>query len=207
VIAWVRGRAGRSGADWAIVEVGGLGLRLLCPRSTLEALPPAGEEVRLLTHLIWREDGPLLAGFLSEAELAWFQALEAVQGVGVKVALAVLSALPPPQLAAAIAAKDAAAVAQAQGVGPRLAARIVNELKDRAAALGGGTEAAARMAGVAVPAAGDAVAADALQAMARLGFRPAEAERALAEARAALGPEAPLDALLAAALRQAGRSG
>ncbi|MFN3287598.1 MAG: Holliday junction branch migration protein RuvA [Sphingomonadaceae bacterium] len=204
MIAWVRGRAGRSGADWAIVEVGGVGLKLLCPRSTLQALPPAGEEVLLLTHLIWREDGPLLAGFLGEAELSWFLALEAIQGVGVKVALAVLSALPPPQLAAAIAARDAAAVARAQGVGPKLAVRIVNELKDRAAALGGGDAMPAAAAGPA-PAAGDPAAADALQALARLGFRPAEAERAVAEARAALGPEAPLDALLAAALRQAGR--
>lgn len=204
MIAFVRGRAGRSGADWAIVTVGGVGLRLLCPRSTLEALPPAGEEVQLLTHLIWREDGPLLAGFLSEAELAWFLALEAIQGVGVKVALAVLSALPPPQLAAAIAARDAAAVARAQGVGPKLAARIVNELKDRAAALGGGDAAPAAAAGP-VPAAGDPAAADALQALTRLGFRPVEAERAVAEARAALGPQAPLDALLATALRQAGR--
>lgn len=205
MIAWVRGRAGRSGADWAIVEVGGVGLKLLCPRSTLQALPPAGEEVLLLTHLIWREDGPLLAGFLGEAELAWFQALEAIQGVGVKVALAVLSALPPPQLAAAIAARDAAAVARAQGVGPKLAARIVNELKDRAAALGGGGDATPAAAAGPVPAAGDPAAADALQALARLGFRPAEAERAVAEARAALGPQAPLDALLAAALRQAGK--
>jgi Holliday junction DNA helicase RuvA len=185
-----------------IVEVGGLGLRLLCPRATLDALPPAGEEVVLLTQLIWREDGPLLAGFLTQAEQDWFAALEGVQGVGVKVALAVLSALPPARLAAAIAAKDAAAVAQAQGVGPRLAARIVNELKDKAGVLGGGVEAAPAMA---APPAGDGAAADALQALARLGFRPAEAARAVAEARAALGPEAALDALLGAALRQAGK--
>lgn len=202
MIAYVRGRAGPSGPDWAIVEVGGLGLRLLCSRATLEALPPAGAEVVLRTHLLWREDGPLLAGFLTQAEQDWFAALEGVQGVGVKVALAVLSALPPARLAAAIAARDTAAVAQAQGVGPRLAARIVNELKDKAALLGDGAPP--------VPTAaplpdGDRVAADALQALARLGFRPAEAARAVAEARAALGPEAALDALLAAALRQAGR--
>ncbi len=203
MIAYVRGRAGLSGADWVIVEVGGLGLRLLCPRATLEALPPAGEEVVLLTQLIWREDGPLLAGFLTEAERDWFAALEGVQGVGVKVALAVLSALPPARLAAAIAAKDTAAVAQAQGVGPRLAARIVNELKDRAAALGAPAAGAAPAA--ATPPAGDSAAADALQALARLGFRPAEAARAVAEARAALGPDAALDALLGAALRQAGK--
>lgn len=197
MIAYLSGKAGRSDADWVIVDVGGVGYRVHCSRRTLDALPPAGVAVTLQTEMIVREDAISLVGFLDPAEADWYAALTAIQGVGSKVALGVLSALPPDDLARAVAYGDAAMVARAQGVGPKLAARIVNELKGRAPVASGLAPAAAPRA--ATPA------SEAVAALTGLGFRLPEAQRAVAEAEAELGDAPALDALIAAALRRSAR--
>ncbi len=198
MIAYVSGKVGRSGADWVIVDVHGVGLRVGCSARTLAALGPFGDPVTLHTEMLVREDSISLVGFLDLAEHSWFGLLQGVQGVGAKVALAILSALSPDDLTRAIGAGDGAMVARANGVGPKLAARIVNELRDKVPAFGGSVTAPA------APARGTP-AADALSALANLGFRPAEAARAVAEAEGELGEDAPLDALIAAALRRSTR--
>ncbi len=200
MIAYLSGKVGRTGADWAIVDVHGVGLRVGCSARTLSALGGFGEPVTLHTEMLVREDAITLVGFLDLAEHGWFGLLQGVQGVGAKVALAILSALSPDELTRAIGAGDAAFVARANGVGPKLAARIVNELRDKVPAFGGA------VAGVPAPAPPRGTpAADALSALANLGFRPAEAARAVAEAQAELGPAAAVDALIAAALRRSAR--
>ncbi len=199
MIAYLTGKTGRSGADWVLIDVGGVGLRVQCSRRTLDRLPPAGETATLHTEMLVREDAITLVGFLDLDEHGWFGLLQSVQGVGAKVALAILSALSPDELTRAVGSGDAAFVARAQGVGPKLAARIVNELKDRVPAFGGSP--------IATPAAPPrgSPQADALSALANLGFRPAEAARAVADAQAELGADAAVDALIAAALRRTAR--
>jgi Holliday junction DNA helicase RuvA len=200
MIAYVSGKVGRSGADWVIVDVHGVGLRVGCSARTLSALGPFGEPVTLHTEMLVREDAITLVGFLDLAEHGWFGQLQGVQGVGAKVALAILSALSPEDLVRAIGSGDAAFVARAQGVGPKLAARIVNELKDKVPAFGGA------VAGTAAPAPRRGTpAADALSALANLGFRPQEAARAVADAQGELGEDAAVDELLRVALRRSAR--
>jgi len=200
MIAYVTGKVGRTGADWAIIDVHGVGLRVGCSARTLAAMGAFGEPVTLHTEMLVREDAITLVGFLDLAEHGWFGLLQGVQGVGAKVALAILSALSPDELTRAIGAGDGAMVARANGVGPKLAARIVNELKDKVPAFGG------VVAGVAAPAPPRGTpAADALSALANLGFRPAEAARAVGEAVGELGEGAAVDALIALALRRSGR--
>jgi Holliday junction DNA helicase RuvA len=137
-----------------------------------------------------------LLGFAEAAERDWFRLLTTVQGVGSKVALAILSALSPGELQAACSNGDAAQVARAQGVGPKLAGRIVNELKDKAGALPSGGVAA-----VAVPAGG--ASADAVSALQNLGFKPAVAASAVAHAQGELGEDAGLNEVVRVALKRA----
>lgn len=198
MIASLTGTLAATSADWAVIDVNGVGYRVLASTRTLTALGPIGGSVTLHTEMQVREDAISLIGFTSADERDWFGILLAVQGVGAKVALAVLSVLPPADLARAIAAKDAAMVAQANGVGPKLAQRIVNELKDRVPAFGPAVTATP------APPRGSP-AADALSALANLGFRPQEAARAVAEAEAELGPDAAVDALIGAALKRSAR--
>jgi Holliday junction DNA helicase RuvA len=139
-----------------------------------------------------------LIGFASASERDWFRLLGSVQGVGSKVALAILSTLETAELQSAIAVGDAAMVARSPGVGPKLASRIVNELKDKVGGI------AAVAGGVAAPAAGSA-SADAVSALLNLGFKPAEASRAVAAAQGELGEAASLDALVRTALKKAAK--
>jgi holliday junction DNA helicase RuvA len=199
MIARLSGLLAESAADTAVVDVGGVGYLVQCSARTLAALGPVGGAVTLLTEMHVREDAITLYGFGSAGERGWFRLLTAVQGVGAKVALAILSALGPDDLARAVAAGDRAAVARANGVGPKLAQRIVNELKDKAGALG--------VAPGALPSAPPAgsLAADAVSALAGLGFRPAEAGTLVEAAVAELGPDAGFDALVRLALRKAAK--
>ncbi|RME63240.1 MAG: Holliday junction branch migration protein RuvA, partial [Alphaproteobacteria bacterium] len=142
MIAKLSGLLDSVGADWAIVDVGGVGYLVYCSAKTLAGLPAPGARVALAIETHVREDHIHLYGFSGMRELAWFRMLQGVQGVGARVALAILSVLGPDQLGVAIAAQDAKAVARASGVGPKLAARIVNELKDKAAKLALGPAAA-----------------------------------------------------------------
>ena len=120
------------GADHAIIDVGGVGYEVACSSRTLSALPAPGEAVTLSIETHVREDAIKLYGFLSEAERGWFRLLQSVQGVGAKVALSILSTLDAGQIANAIALQDKSMVSRAPGVGPKVALRIVNELRDKA---------------------------------------------------------------------------
>jgi Holliday junction DNA helicase RuvA len=200
MIARLRGALAESAADHAVIDVGGVGYLVLASVRTLSALGPVGGDVLVFTEMQVREDAITLFAFGSAAERDAFRLLTSVQGVGGRVALSILSVLDPGELARAIAGGDKAMVARANGVGPKLAMRIVNELKDK-------------MGGVAIgPAGGAPVAAakggavsDALSALANLGFRPAEASAAVGAAVEDLGDGATLDALVRLALRKAAK--
>ncbi len=131
MIARLRGRLDTIGDDHAVIDVGGVGYLVVCSANTLAALPGAGEAVDLHVETQLRTESITLYGFKDPAERAWFRLLQTVQGVGARVALAVLSILTPEQLARALAAQDKAALTRASGVGPRLAGRIMSELRDR----------------------------------------------------------------------------
>jgi Holliday junction DNA helicase RuvA len=196
MIACLSGILAELTADGAVIDVGGVGYQLLASTRTLEALGPIGGEVLILTELQVREDAWTLFGFGSAVERDSFRALTSVQGVGGKVALAILSVLSPDELARAVAQDDMAMIGRASGVGPKLAARIANELQGKLGAVGLGGVAPTPRAGAAV---------DALSALANLGFKPAEATAAVNAAQDDLGPDADLDALVRLALRKAAK--
>jgi Holliday junction DNA helicase RuvA len=198
MIARLTGTLAETSADGAVIDVGGVGYQVLASARTLDALGPVGGEVLLLTELQVREDGWTLFGFGSAGERETFRILTGVQGVGGRVALAILSTFTPDELARAVSTGDKAMIARANGVGPKLAARIANELQGKLGAHG-----FAGAAGSPLPRQG--AAADALSALANLGFKPAEASAAVAAANEELGPDASLDALVRLALRKAAK--
>jgi Holliday junction DNA helicase RuvA len=198
MIAKLRGLLDSFSADQAIVDVQGVGYLVFASTRTLSQLGAIGSEVVLHTEMQVSEDDIRLIGFASAEERDWFRLLTSVQGVGSRVALAILSALSGDELHRAIATGDKAMVARAQGVGPKLAQRIVNELKDKAGGVVLGSVGAP-----VVPA--GSFSADAVSALQNLGFRPAEASAAVAKAEAELGPDATLDALVRSALKKAAR--
>ena len=198
MIAKLKGLLDDTGADWAVIDVAGVGYLVHCSTKTLAALGEKGESCTLYTDLQVSENDMRLLGFAEAAERDWFRLLTQVQGVGSKVALAILSALSTAEVQQACANGDAATVARANGVGPKLAGRIVNELKDKAGALpssGGGTAMAAMPAGGA--------SADAVSALENLGFKPAVAARAVAAAQGELGEGASEGDLIRVALKRA----
>ncbi|MDO6413780.1 Holliday junction branch migration protein RuvA [Sphingomonas sp. BIUV-7] len=199
MIACLSGRLAETSSDAAVIDVGGVGYLVQASARTLSALPPNGGDVMLFTEMQVREDAITLFGFGSAGERDWFRLLTSVQGVGGRVALAILSVLDPAELSRAIAAGDKAMIARAQGVGPKLAQRIAMELKDKvgAASLGAGLAASIAPKG--------SNSADAVSALSNLGFRPAEAATAVAAAAEELGPDAGLNALVRLALRKASR--
>ena len=198
MIAHLKGRLDATGIDHAVIDVGGVGYLVGCSSRTLAALGPVGEAATLHTEMLVGEDFLRLVGFAGAAERDWFRLLTGVQGVGARVALAILSALDPAEIARAVAAQDKATVARANGVGPKLAERIVRELKDKVGGVALGPAAAAQIAPV-------GAAADAASALLNLGFRPAQAASAVAAAEEELGPAATLDALVRLALRKAAK--
>ena len=199
MIASLRGLLQSFAADHAVIDVGGVGYLVGASTRTLSGLGAIGDEVLLHTEMLVAEDFIRLVGFGTAEERDWFRLLTSVQGVGARVALGILSALSGDELHKAIASGDKAMVARAQGVGPKLALRIVTELKDKAGGivLGSGGEAA--------PPAIGSHSADAVSALQNLGFRPAEASAAVGKAEAQLGPDPSLDALVRLALKLAAR--
>lgn len=197
MIAKLAGTLDDFGADWAVIDVGGVGYLVHCSAKTLAALGPRGERVTLHTELQVSENDMRLIGFGSGAEREWFRLLTGVQGVGSKMALAVLSALTMEELQRACAAGDAAMVARAQGVGPKLASRIVNELKEKAGGIDSGGAVAVNL-----PAAGSA-SSDAVSALQNLGFKPQIAAMAVARAIEELGEDAGLNDLIRVGLKRA----
>ncbi|QZP08228.1 Holliday junction branch migration protein RuvA [Caenibius sp. WL] len=203
MIAKLKGLLDETGTDWAIIDVQGVGYLVHCSARTLSALGNVGEGVTVFTDLQVSENDMRLLGFATSAERDWFRLLTLVQGVGSKVALAILSALSADELRAACAAGDAAMVARANGVGPKLAGRIVNELKEKAGGMpGGGALGGAAMGGMVIHQAGSA-SADAVSALENLGFKPAVAASAVAHAQGELGEDAGLNDLVRVALKRA----
>ncbi len=198
MIAKLRGLLDETGSDWAVIDVQGVGYLVHCSARTLSALGEAGESCTVYTDLQVSENDMRLLGFAEAAERDWFRLLTQVQGVGSKVGLAILSALSIAEVQAACANSDAAMVARANGVGPKLAGRIVNELKEKAGGMPGGGGAV----GTVVMPAGSA-SADAVSALQNLGFKPAIAASAVAKAQGELGEDADLNALVRVALKRA----
>ena len=196
MIARLSGTLAEVAADSAIIDVGGVGYLVNLSGRTLAAIGPVGGEVLILTELQVREDAWTLFGFGSPHERDAFRALTSIQGVGGRLALAILSALSPDELARAVAQDDKAMIGRANGVGPKLAARIANELQGKLGVSG--------LAGASAPPRAGA-AADALSALANLGFKPAEASAAVNAAQDELGHDATLDALVRLALKKAAK--
>jgi Holliday junction DNA helicase RuvA len=198
VIARLTGRIDSREDGSCVVDVGGVGYLVHASTRTIAALPSPPELARLFVETHVREDAIVLYGFADQGERAWFRLLTTVQGVGPKVALSVLSALGPAELAAAIATGDKASLTRAEGVGPRLAVRLATELRERA----GGLPAASGIA-IALPAAeAGSAEADALSALVNLGYRRAEAQPAIARVAARMGDGTGLDALIREALKE-----
>ncbi len=205
MIGRLRGVLAETGEEDALVDVGGVGYVVRCGTRTLARLPAAGDEVTLHVETQWsQEQGPRLYGFATREDRSAFNLLLAIQGVGPKAALSVLDVLPPGELAQAVARDDKAAVGRAQGVGPKLAQRIVTELKEKP--LTGETVAAfhAQIAASSAPmqasAAGDAVAA-----LLGLGVAEPVARRAVEQAVTRLGEDAQVAAITKAALQELAR--
>ncbi len=196
MIARLRGLVDSTGPDFVVIDVAGVGYLVSASSRTLARLGAPGEEAVIHTEMLVSDDSIRLVGFASAAERDWFRLLISVQGVGARVALSILSALSTDEAGQAVSAGDSAMISRAQGVGPKLAQRIVNELKDKVGAIAsvGAAGAGATVAGLA---------RDAASALVNLGFRPAEAAAAVARAQGELGDDASLDALVRAALRKA----
>jgi len=200
MIGKLKGIVDSHGEDLVILDVHGVGYIVHCSGRTLQKLPRPGEAATLAIETHMREDSIKLFGFISEAERDWFRLLQSVQGVGAKVALAIQTVLDVAELASAIASQDKAAIARAPGVGPRLAARIASELKDKAAASGA---ADARLAG---PDGGQPAAVhDALSALVHLGYGRPQAAAAVAASVVALGEGAPASELILRGLKELAR--
>ena len=187
----------------AIVDVNGVGYVVHASNRTLSRLGPNGALISLLIETQVREDAINLYGFAEKHERDWFRLLTTVQGVGAKVALAILGVLSPDELSLAIAAQDKAAITRAPGVGPKLGARIVAELKDKAGSIGNDlTVAAVNQANNGSGKAAAGPVEDATSALVNLGYRRTEAFTAVAKAARELGAKATLDSLIRAGLKE-----
>ncbi|CAH1650137.1 Holliday junction ATP-dependent DNA helicase RuvA [Hyphomicrobiales bacterium] len=205
MIGKLKGLVDSYGEDFVIIDVGGVGYVVHCSSRTLQNLPKAGEAATLAIETHVREDMIRLYGFRSDAEREWFRLLQSVQGVGAKVALAILSVLDPGALATAIAMADKTAVARAPGVGPKLAARIVAELKDKAPAFGAVDPVVASLAGASEDRRAPQPAADAISALVNLGYGQPQAAAAIAAAMRQGGEDAPAATLIRLGLKELAR--
>ena len=199
MIARLRGLLDSQGADHLVIDVGGVGYLVHCSARTLSALPGTGQALDLHIETQVRAESIMLYGFADRGERSWFRVLQQVQGVGARVALGVLSVLTPEELARAVASQDRAALTRASGVGPRLAGRILSELKDRLAG---------ELAGAALPpqvlpgAVIDGAMSGAVSALVNLGYGRSEALAAVGRAAATQGEGATIEALIRAGLQE-----
>jgi len=193
------------GEDFAILDVHGVGYLVHCSARTLQELPAVGEAVALAIETHVREDQIRLFGFLSGGEREWFRLLQTVQGVGTKVALSILSTLKPADLASAIALRDKAMITRAPGVGPKVAERVVTELKDKAPAYSAVDPAVVRLAGALEERNAPRPVADAVSALVNLGYGQPQAAAAVAAATQAAGEAADTARLIRAALKELAR--
>ena len=193
------------GDDHVILDVGGVGYLVFCSARTLTSLSPKGDRAQLWIETHVREDMIRLFGFANVAEREWFRLVLTVQGVGVKVALALLSTLRPSELASAIALQDKASIGRTPGVGPKLAQRIVTELKDKSPALAGADPLAAQLAGDNDPAHMPSAVRDAMSALVNLGYGPPQAAAAIASAVKSAGEGAHTALLIKLGLKDLSR--
>jgi holliday junction DNA helicase RuvA len=190
------------GEDFVILDVNGVGYLVHCSARTLQALPATGEPVSLAIETHVREDQIRLFGFLSDGEREWFRLLQTVQGVGTKVALSVLGTLKPADLASAIALRDKAMVMRAPGVGPKVAERIVTELKDKAPAYADVDPAVIRLSGAVDERRAPQPVSDAVSALVNLGYGQPQAAAAVAAAARAAGEGADTKSLIRLGLKE-----
>jgi len=200
MIALLTGLVEALEADRCIIDVAGVGYLVQASTRTLAALPKPPAAARVLVETVVREDAILLYGFAESAERDWFRLLTTVQGVGAKVALAILSALSPRDLASAIGAGDRASLTSVTGVGPKLAVRLLTELRERAVGMPATAGAALPM-----PASAGGLASDAISALGNLGYRRMEAQPVVDRIASRLGDAASLDALIRESLRELAR--
>lgn len=201
MIGKLKGTIDQIGDDFIILDVHGVGYVVQCSARTLSALPAVGEALVLAIETQVREDAIRLFGFRSTHELEWFRLLQTVQGVGAKVALAILSILTPAELTSAVGLQDKAMIGRASGVGPKLAARIVSELKDKTAVINVVDVSAARLAGDEARSAPKPV-QDAISALVNLGYSRPQAAVAVAASVATLGEGAETSALIRQGLKE-----
>jgi holliday junction DNA helicase RuvA len=202
MIGKLKGIIDSYGEDYVILDVQGVGYQVQCTSRTLQALPKAGEAAMLSIETYVREDQIRLFGFRSDHEREWFRLLQTVQGVGARVALSVLGTLSPHDLANAIALRDKAAVARTPGVGPKVAERIVTELKDKVPALGQVNPAIVHLAGAIEDNRAPRPVADAISALVNLGYGQPQAAAAIAAASRAAGEAAETAQLIKLGLKE-----
>jgi len=205
MIGKLRGVIDSYGEDFVVVDVSGVGYVVHCSARTLQHLPSVGEAATLSIETHVREDLIRLYGFRADQEREWFRLLQSVQGVGAKVALAILSTLEAGALATAIATGDKAAVSRAPGVGPKLAARIVAELKDKAPAFGAVDPAVIRLSDAVEDRRAPQPVSDAVSALVNLGYAQAQASAAIAAALRQAGDGAEAKTLIRLGLRELAR--
>ena len=202
MIGKLKGIVDSYGEDWVIIDVQGVGYQVHCSSRTLSALPTPGEATTLAIETHVRETEIKLFGFTGDLEREWFRLLQNVQGVGAKVALAILGTLTPNELASAIALQDKTAVSRAPGVGPKVAQRLVLELKDKGPALSGDASGTIGLqqelgSGVASSAVQDAV-----SALTNLGYSSQQASAAVSAAMQSAGEDADSGTLIRLGLRE-----
>ncbi len=196
MIAKLTGLVDQTGEGYVIIDVNGVGYMVFCSNRTLNMLATAAGTVSVMIETHVREDHIHLYGFGDEAERAWFNLLTTVQGVGAKVCLAILSVLSPDNLVQAIAAQDQAAVTRAPGVGPKLATRIITELKDKIGGIALGSTNQALAGEVAAQKGGNQFADDAISALVNLGYGRSDAFRAVHQAVVKHGDDVSVELLI-----------
>jgi holliday junction DNA helicase RuvA len=202
MIGKLKGLIESYGQDYVILDVGGVGYEVHCSARTLQEMPGIGQPATLSIETHVREDQIRLFGFVTEIEREWFRLLQTVQGVGAKVALSVLGTLKPSELASAIAMRDKAMVARTPGVGPKVAERIVTELKDKAPAYTNVDPALVRLSGALDDKRAQAPVTDAVSALVNLGYAQAQAAAAIAAASRSAGEGAEATTLIRLGLRE-----
>ena len=205
MIGKLKGVVDSYGEDHVILDVHGVGYLVHCSARTLQQLPPVGEVAVLAIETVVREDMIRLYGFRTDAERDLFRLLQTVQGVGSRVALGILSVLDPGALASAVGMGDKAAIARAPGVGPKLAARIIAELKDKAPVFGAVDPAVIRLSGAVAEGEAPAAVADAVSALVNLGYGQPQAAAAVAAALKAAGEDAQTATLIRLGLKELAR--
>jgi Holliday junction DNA helicase RuvA len=193
------------GEDFVILDVHGVGYEVHCSARTLQALPPVGEAVTLAIETHVREDQIRLFGFISNLDREWFRLLQTVQGVGTRVALSILGTLPPAELASAIAMRDKAMITRAPGVGPKVAERIVTELKNKAPAYTTVDPAVIRLSGEVDEHRAPQPVSDAVSALVNLGYGQPQAAAAIAAAARTAGEGADARQLIRLGLKELGK--